>query len=72
MQNNPLPLECINKISKRKNAKQVGIFDFSTLCKNIPHDKLLDVLYKVVDFVFKGGARDYTVINKKSFCIMVI
>ena len=29
----------------------------------IPHYKLLDILYKVVDFVFKGGTRDYTVIN---------
>ena len=65
MQNNSLPLECINKISKRKNAKQISTFDFSTLYTKIPHDKLLDILYKVVDFVFKGGTRDYIVINKE-------
>ena len=29
------------------------------------HDKPLDILYKVVDFVFKGGIRDYIVINKQ-------
>ena len=27
--------------------------------------KLLDVLYKVVDFLFKGGTRDYKVVNKQ-------
>ena len=37
--------------------------NFSTLYTNIPHDKLLDILYNVVDFVFKGGTRDYIVIT---------
>ena len=31
IQNNSLSLECINKINKRKNAKQISTFDFSTL-----------------------------------------
>ena len=39
--------------------------DFSALYTKIPHDKLLDVLYKVVDLVFKGGTRDYIVIKKQ-------
>ena len=52
IQNNYVPLECFSKISKRKNAKQISTFDFFTLYLKIPHDKLLDVLYKVV---FKGG-----------------
>ena len=30
IQNNSLPLECINKINKRKNAKQISTFDVST------------------------------------------
>ena len=38
---------------------------FSTLYTKIPHNKLLDILYKVVDFVFKGGTVDYIVINKQ-------
>ena len=33
--------------------------------QKIPHDKLLDILYKVVHFIFKGGARDYIIINKQ-------
>ena len=53
IQNNSLPLEYINKINKRKNAKQISTFGFSTLYTKIPHDKLLDILYKFVDFVFK-------------------
>ena len=67
VQNNSLPLEYINKISKRKNAKQISTFDFSTLCTKICHDKLLDILYKVVDFVLKGGTRHYIVIIKQSY-----
>ena len=58
IQNSSLPLECISKINKRENAKQIRTFDFSTLYTKIPHGKLLDILYKVVDFVFKGGTRD--------------
>ena len=42
IQNNSFPLECINKIKKRKNVKQISTFDFSTLhflhciCKDTP------------------------------------
>ena len=42
-----------------------GTSDFSTLYTKIPQDKLLDILYKIVDFMFKGGNRDYIVINKQ-------
>ena len=62
IQNNSLPLECIKKINKRKNAKQISTFDFSTRYTKIHHDKLLD---KLLDFVFKGGTRDYIIINKQ-------
>ena len=65
IQDNSLPSECINKINKRKNAKQVSIFDFSTIGTKIRHDKLLDILYKVLDFVFKEGTTDYVIINKE-------
>ena len=68
IKNNTLPLECINKINKWKNAEQISTFNFSTLYTKIPHDKLLDISYKVVDFVFKGGISDYIIINRKG-CI---
>ena len=65
IQNNSFPLECISKTNKRKNSEQISIFDFSTLFTKTPHNKLLHNLYKVVDFVFKGGTRDYIIINKQ-------
>ena len=65
IQNNSLLLECINKTNKRKNSKQISTFNFSTLYEKIPHDKLLDILCKVIHFVFKGGTRDYIIINKQ-------
>ena len=40
-------------------------FDFSALYTKIPHDKLLDILCNVAYFVFKGGTRDYIVINRQ-------
>ena len=51
--------------NKRKNSKQISIFDFSTLCTKIPHDKLLGVYYKIVDSVFKGVTRDNIIISKQ-------
>ena len=53
------------KSLKEKNAKQIRAFNFSTLYTKTPHDKLLDILYKVLNFVFKGGTRDYIIINKE-------
>ena len=67
IQNNSLHLKCINKINKRKNAKPINTFKFSTLYTKLPHEKLLDTLYKSVDFLFRGGTRDY-IINKRQGC----
>ena len=38
-------------------------FDFSTLYTKIPHDKLTDVLCKLVDFCFDGGSHDFLFTN---------
>ena len=43
----------------------MSIFDIYTLDAQIPFDKLLDILYKVVDLVFKRGTTDYMIINKQ-------
>ena len=56
-------LDTVRKSISRKSAKCVSSFDFSTLYTKIPHDKLLDVLYKVIDFAFKGGTKDRVAIN---------
>ena len=63
VQNSSLPVKCINKIDKRKNAKQICICDFSWLYIKLLHDKPLGVLYKFVNFMWKGSTRDYIVIN---------
>ena len=52
MQDNSLVLGSINKINKRKYAKQISTFDFFTLYTKLSHDELLDALYKVLGFVF--------------------
>ena len=64
IQNRDPVQETVLKSISRKSAKCVSSFDFSTLYTKIPHDKLLDVLQKIVDFVFKGGTRNRLAINK--------
>ena len=44
IQNNYPVISSINKLNKRKAAKSMSTFDFSTLCTKIPRDKLLYVL----------------------------
>ena len=61
-----------NQQKKKKNAKEISTFNFSILYTKILHDRLLDIFYKVVDFIFKGRTRDYIIINKQSLGIMFI
>ena len=54
--------------SKRKTAKSMSTFDFSTLYTKIPHGKLLHVLNEITDCAFKVGTRGYvTVYNSRAF-----
>ena len=64
VQNRDPVLEAVKKSVHRKSAKCVSSFDFSTLYTKIPHDKLIDVLHKIIDFVFKGGTRKKIAIDK--------
>ena len=43
---------------QKKKFKTNMCIRFSTTYTKIPYDELLDILYKLVDFVFKGGTRD--------------
>ena len=54
----------MKKSAARKSAKCLSSFDFSTLYTKIPHDKLIEVLTGIIDFVFKGGTRDRVSIRK--------
>ena len=63
-ENNKPVIDDINKISKRKAARTVSTFDFSTLYTKIQHNKLICVLNNIIDFAFKGGTRDYISVSK--------
>ena len=57
VQNRDPVLQSVRKSVPRRSAKCISSFDFSTLYTKIPHDKLIDVLNSIIDFVFKGGTR---------------
>ena len=43
----------------RKKIREMSIFDFSTLCTNLPHQDLIRVLHKLDKFSFNRGCKDY-------------
>ena len=57
--------ENINIINRKKRAKSIATYDFSTLYTTLPHDKLIDRLTNVLDLVFKGGNK--SIIRVSSF-----
>ena len=57
--NNSDVVSTLDKISAKGKARSVSTFDFSTLYTKIPHDKLIDVLNKLVDFTFNSTDRLY-------------
>ena len=62
---NPNPvLDSVKHINRKKGAKSIATYDFSTLYTKLPHDKLVKELHKLIDFVFKGGDKKYIKINK--------
>ena len=65
IQNNKPLLDTITKINKRKSARNLSNFDFSTLYTMLPHDKLIDVLIKLIEFYFKGHTQDKININSQ-------
>jgi hypothetical protein len=64
VQSNDTLLQEINNINKRKSARTISTYDFSSLYTNIPHDSLLRVLEGIVDFSFKGGTSKYISVTK--------
>ena len=58
--NNSKPLiERLDVINRRKKAKDISTFDFSTLYTKLPHRDLIKVLNSHIDFVFDGGTSKY-------------
>ena len=64
--NNKPVIQNINMLNKRAKASSISCFDFSTLYTKIPHSRLLKVMNELIDFCFKGGNKNYIVVNKYS------
>ena len=58
--------EEINIINRKKKAKSITTYDFSTLYTTLPHDKLIKMLCNVIDFVFEGENRTHICISKNN------
>jgi len=56
-------LDTIKHFNRNRKARSMETFDFSTLYTKIPHDKLTDVLCKLVDFCFDGGTHEFIFCN---------
>ena len=64
LQNTEPVLNSIKRINRKKGAKSISTYDFTTLYTNLPYDKLIKALHKLIDFTFNGGNSNYIRINK--------
>ena len=64
VQSNKPVFTAINKLNKRNKAISISTFDFSTLYTKLPHNQLLKVLHKLIDFCFYGSTKSFILINK--------
>ena len=55
----------MDRINKRKNAKSISTFDFTTLYTKIPHNQLIETLCEAIDFAFNGGDKKYLAFSGK-------
>ena len=58
-------VDALDRLSKKKNAKSISTFDFSTLYTKIPHDKLIQVLTNIVETTFNDNNRKLISVGKK-------
>ena len=66
VENNEKVLKNMEKISKKGNARNVEMFDFSTLYTKISQEDLKNKLKEVVDKAFKGGNNQFIRVSKHS------
>ena len=55
----------LDRFNRKGKALSVSSFDFSTLYTKIPHDKLIDVLGKLVDSTFNDTTRQFMSVGLK-------
>ena len=62
-------ISILDNINRKKRAKSIATYDFSTLYTKLPHEKLITQLSKVIDLVYKAGDKKYISIsaNGKAF-----
>ena len=59
LQNSDPIIDILKHINRKRRAKSIATYDFSTLYTKLPHTKLIQQLSKVIDLVFKGGDKRY-------------
>ena len=66
VENSTPVLNKINRTNSKANAKSISTFDFTTLYTKIPHQSLINILFKVIDFAFSAGKKKYINVSGKS------
>ena len=59
LQNSEPIINTLKNINRKKRAKSISTYDFSTLYTKLPHDKLISQLSKVIDLVYKAGDKKF-------------
>ena len=67
LQNVDPVIEKLKHINKRKNAKSISTYDFSTLYTKIPHEDLINRMTKLIKFTFNGGDAKYINISERGY-----
>ena len=62
--NNSDVVATLDKISAKGKARSISTFDFLTIYTKVLHDKLIDVLNQLVDFIFNSSDRVYLSVTK--------
>ena len=65
LQNSNPVINALRDINKKKRAKSISTYDFSTLYTKLPHDKLIKILFSIIDFAFKGGNKSFIRVSSK-------
>jgi len=59
LQNSDPIIDTLKNINRKRRAKSIATYDFSTLYTKLPHNKLIFQLSKVIDLAYKGGDKKF-------------
>ena len=66
LQNADPVIAALKHINRKKRAKSISTYDFSTLYTKLPHNKLISQLSKVIDLAYKGGDCNFIRVNENN------